>query len=220
MHYRSNSGEMEMEIMRDFPICTKHWPEELGGLLNQDNFFRVSLLHCPGSSFNCETKWAKESPVLCWPGSVFSGGQGRNLNLLWQFRTESQIKAPSKPEWLERSFEANHPNKNSRTAILFLHGRMGKGRRAVVPECIGRLPFNPIPLKCRFYHFHILHLLFFSGQSSRDVPWGRWQLHGFQEEGGWREYVLKVQFYLKLSNLCEIYTTVTQKVLIIGTGSL
>ena len=189
MHYRSNSGEMEMEIMRDFPICTKHWPEELGGLLNQDNFFRVSLLHCPGSSFNCETKWVNESPVLCWQGSVFSGRQGRDLILCWQFRTESQIKAPSKPEWLERSFEANHPNKNSRTAILFLHGRMGKGRRAVVPECIGRLPFNPIPLKCRSYHFHILHLLFFSGQSSRDVPWGRWQLHGFQEERGWREYI-------------------------------
>ena len=110
----------------------------------------------------------------------------------FKFRTESQIKAPSKPEWLERSFEANHPNKNSRTAILFLHGRMGKGRRAVVPECIGRLPFNPIPLKCRSYHFHILHLLFFSGQNSRDVPWGRWQLHGFPEEGSWREDILKV----------------------------
>ena len=30
-----------------------------------------------------------------------------------------------------------------RTAILFLHGRMGKGRRAVVPACIGRLNNYP-----------------------------------------------------------------------------
>ena len=38
---------------------------------------------------------------------------------------------------------------------------------------------------------------------------GRWQLHGFQEERGWREYVLKVQLYLmKLSHLYEIYTRV------------
>ena len=33
-----------------------------------------------------------------------------------------------------------------RTAILFLHGRMGKGRRAVVPACIGRFPIILIPL--------------------------------------------------------------------------
>ena len=31
-----------------------------------------------------------------------------------------------------------------------------------------------------------------SDQNSRDVPWGRWQLHGLQEEGSWREDVLKV----------------------------
>ena len=30
--------------------------------------------------------------------------------------------------------------------------------------------FDPIPLKSRSYHFHISHLLFFSGQNSRDVP--------------------------------------------------
>ena len=41
-----------------------------------------------------------------------------------------------------------------RTSILFLHGRMGKGKRAVVPSCIGGLPFDPIPLKSRSYHFH------------------------------------------------------------------
>ena len=43
-----------------------------------------------------------------------------------------------------------------RTAILFLHGRMGKRRRAVVPACIGRLPIDLIPLKT----IHILHCFF------------------------------------------------------------
>ena len=33
-----------------------------------------------------------------------------------------------------------------RTAILFLHGRMGKGNRAVVPACSGRLPIILIQL--------------------------------------------------------------------------
>ena len=33
-----------------------------------------------------------------------------------------------------------------RTAILFLHGRMGKGKRAVVPACIGRFPIILVQL--------------------------------------------------------------------------
>ena len=33
-----------------------------------------------------------------------------------------------------------------RTAILYLHGRMGKGKRAVVPACIGRFPIILIQL--------------------------------------------------------------------------
>ena len=87
-------------------------------------------------------------------------------------------------------------------------------QRALVGYLLIPFHWNAFPTIFTFYTCSS------SGQNSRDVPWGRWQLHGFQEEGGWREYVLKVQFYLKLSNLCEIYTTVTQKVLIIGTGSL
>ena len=83
-----------------------------------------------------------------------------------------------------------------RTAILFLHGRMGKGRRAVVPACIGRFPIILIPLHIhasishsRCWQIlqssnHFTFLLFSSGQNSRLVPRGRRQLHGVQEDRG------------------------------------
>ena len=60
---------------------------------------------------------------------------------------------------------------------------MGKGKRAVVPVCIGGLPFDPIPLKSRSYHFHILHILFFSGQNSRDVSEADGNYMGFRRKG-------------------------------------
>ena len=67
------------------------------------------------------------------------------------------------------------------------------------------IPFDPIPLKCLSYHFSF-YTKSSSDQNSRVAHWGRWQLHGFQEEGGWREDVLKVQLYLKLCHLYEIYS--------------
>ena len=50
--------------------------------------------------------------------------------------------------------------------------------------------------------FHI-HVFFSSGQNSRIVPWGRWQLHGLQEDRGWREEVLRIKYNWLWCSLME-----------------
>ena len=68
-----------------------------------------------------------------------------------------------------------------RTAILFLHGRMGKGRRAVVPACIGRFPILPIPLNC---HASISHSCFFLVARIRELyPEADGNYMGFKRTG-------------------------------------
>ena len=68
------------------------------------------------------------------------------------------------------------------------------------------IPFDPIPLKCLSYHFSF-YTKSSSDQNSRVAHWGRWQLHGFQEEGSWREDVLKVCFTWN-SAICMKYILV------------
>ena len=45
------------------------------------------------------------------------------------------------------------------------------------------------------FHIHA----FSSGQNSRIVPWGRWHLHGLQEDRGWREILREV---LRMKYIC------------------
>ena len=59
-------------------------------------------------------------------------------------------------------------------------------QRALVGYLLIPFHWNAFPTIFTFYTCSS------SGQNSRDVPWGRWQLHGLQEEGSWREDVLKV----------------------------
>ena len=57
---------------------------------------------------------------------------------------------------------------------------MGKGRRAVVPACIGRLPIDPIPLKNRSH----LTLLFSLVAKIRELyPEADGNYMGFKKKG-------------------------------------
>ena len=69
------------------------------------------------------------------------------------------------------------------------------------------IPFDPIPLKCLSYHFHILHLLFqwpkFERCTLRQMA-TTWASRGRELKRRCPESLL----YLKLSHLYEIYTLV------------
>ena len=70
-------------------------------------------------------------------------------------------------------------------------------QRALVGYLLIPFHWNAFPTIFTFYTCSS------SGQNSRDVPWGRWQLHGLQEDRGWREEVLRIKYNWLWCSLME-----------------